>query len=281
MRVGEDRSAMKYTIGEFAKILGVTTDTLRVYEKRGIVSPRKDVINNYRYYTDLDCRNILMSRWYRSLDLPLKQATQLTTDSTVADIRSSVERKRRDLEREIEENRRLLVRLEEISRDFEGLDASLDRCFLTEKPGIYRIQQTRGNDLLVEDDLRKTVSRWMELLPHSFFSLHIPLAEIDLNRVDMEHNWGLALREEDFLYYGLEATGEIEFLPPCQCVAGVITTNNEEPLLKEKLMPLLDYAYAHKYRPAGDIHGRLLLSEREITGKYRTFIEAVLPVEAT
>ena len=33
---------MKYTIGKFSEILGVTVDTLRLYEKRGIIKPIKD-----------------------------------------------------------------------------------------------------------------------------------------------------------------------------------------------------------------------------------------------
>ncbi|WP_340008072.1 MerR family transcriptional regulator [Paenibacillus sp. FSL K6-0276] len=53
---------MKYCIGEFASILGVTADTLRLYEKHDIVRPTKDNSNNYRYFNDLDVRDLLMSR---------------------------------------------------------------------------------------------------------------------------------------------------------------------------------------------------------------------------
>ena len=41
-----------YTIGETAKLLGVTTQTLRHYEKIGILNPRKiDEHTGYRYYS--------------------------------------------------------------------------------------------------------------------------------------------------------------------------------------------------------------------------------------
>lgn len=39
---------MKYSIGEFAEIIGVTTDTLRLYEKYNIITPTRDEKNNYR-----------------------------------------------------------------------------------------------------------------------------------------------------------------------------------------------------------------------------------------
>jgi len=39
-----------YKIGEIAKLLGVSVDTLRLYDKKGIVSPMR-MDNGYRYYT--------------------------------------------------------------------------------------------------------------------------------------------------------------------------------------------------------------------------------------
>lgn len=44
---------MSYTIGEFSKKSGLSIDTLRYYEKLGIISSQRD-INNRRIYTDED-----------------------------------------------------------------------------------------------------------------------------------------------------------------------------------------------------------------------------------
>ena len=41
---------MKYKIGDVARILGVSTDILRYYERKGVVTPEKDESNDYRYY---------------------------------------------------------------------------------------------------------------------------------------------------------------------------------------------------------------------------------------
>ncbi len=68
---------MKYTISEFAELLGITVDTLRLYEKYEIIKPFKDKKNNYRYFDDIDARNMLMSRWYRSLEIPIQEAALL------------------------------------------------------------------------------------------------------------------------------------------------------------------------------------------------------------
>ena len=43
----------KYHIGELAAYYGVSSDTLRLYDKKGILSPKKDV-NGYRVYSRED-----------------------------------------------------------------------------------------------------------------------------------------------------------------------------------------------------------------------------------
>lgn len=44
---------ISYSIGEFANIIGVTTSTLRFYEKEGLLTPHRNE-NNIREYTDQD-----------------------------------------------------------------------------------------------------------------------------------------------------------------------------------------------------------------------------------
>ena len=45
---------MRYTISEMASLLGVTTHTLRYYEKMGLIRPEVNEETGYRYYTVTD-----------------------------------------------------------------------------------------------------------------------------------------------------------------------------------------------------------------------------------
>ena len=42
---------MQYKIGKIAKIMGVTPEAIRHYERLGLIVPFKDPETNYRYYT--------------------------------------------------------------------------------------------------------------------------------------------------------------------------------------------------------------------------------------
>ena len=39
-----------YKIGEAARLLGLSTEALRYYERKGLIVPHKDSISNYRYF---------------------------------------------------------------------------------------------------------------------------------------------------------------------------------------------------------------------------------------
>ena len=91
MSEGRGDKNLKYMIGYFASILGLTTDTLRLYEKHDIVSPQKDDHNHYRYFSDLDARNLLMSRWFRSAEMSLQETVVLVNESPTGCILRSFE----------------------------------------------------------------------------------------------------------------------------------------------------------------------------------------------
>lgn len=47
-----------YYIAEFAKIVGVYKDTVRNYQKRGLLPDRRNTANNYRIFTDGDVKTM-------------------------------------------------------------------------------------------------------------------------------------------------------------------------------------------------------------------------------
>lgn len=48
----------RYLIGDVANLMGMSRDTLRHYEKRGLVTAKK-AENGYRYYTEADISRLI------------------------------------------------------------------------------------------------------------------------------------------------------------------------------------------------------------------------------
>ncbi|MCI8308019.1 MAG: MerR family transcriptional regulator [Lachnospiraceae bacterium] len=58
--------------GEFAKLCKTTRDTLRYYDKMGILTPKKNEENGYRYYSHNQITTFYFINAYRTLDCPVK-----------------------------------------------------------------------------------------------------------------------------------------------------------------------------------------------------------------
>ena len=64
---------MRYPIGRISKLLGLSTETIRTYERKGIVHPQKNE-NGYRTFHVLDIGTLLRCRSYSCFGLSLSEA---------------------------------------------------------------------------------------------------------------------------------------------------------------------------------------------------------------
>lgn len=63
-----------FSVGEAAKMVRTTSETLRHYDRIGLVKPsKKDEWTNYRYYTEQDIVRLNTVRALQQMDLPLQE----------------------------------------------------------------------------------------------------------------------------------------------------------------------------------------------------------------
>ena len=67
---------MRYRVKEVSRITGIPVDTLRYFEKIGVISPEIDKNNNYRYYSAWDINFLFEYLNYRKLEYSSKDLIQ-------------------------------------------------------------------------------------------------------------------------------------------------------------------------------------------------------------
>ncbi|SMP54153.1 MerR family transcriptional regulator [Anoxynatronum buryatiense] len=268
---------MKYTIGEFAALLGVTVDTLRLYEKHGIISPMKNDKNQYRYFDDLDARNLLSSRWLRSLSLSLPEAARLTGDVPLQQITGSLQQAAQTLEAEIREKERQLQRLKETNEEIAALNTRLNQCYFRQMPGFYRLRQTDMNTLLKNEALLQRVSEWMNSLPFAFFSFRIEQEAITSEAAIFPYSWGLAMEVDEAARRQITIDEHIEIIPPASCLTAVIRGTGDEDITRKSIVFMLENIRGQGLHPDGDVFGKIVLTHRH-QGKRWAYLEVNIPV---
>ena len=64
---------MEYSIQELARLSGVTSRTLRWYDKIGLLKPSRIAESGYRYYGEAEVNRLQDILYYRALGVELSQ----------------------------------------------------------------------------------------------------------------------------------------------------------------------------------------------------------------
>jgi putative AdoMet-dependent methyltransferase len=71
-----------YSIKEVSEIFNITTNKVRFYEKKGLINPKRDMDNDYRYFTEDDLIKLQTILMYRELDIPIENIKDIFTDES-------------------------------------------------------------------------------------------------------------------------------------------------------------------------------------------------------
>lgn len=71
---------MAYTVGQVAKLAGVTVRTLHHYDEVALLSPSGRTSAGYRRYDDADLERLQLIRYYRELGFPLDEIAAILDD---------------------------------------------------------------------------------------------------------------------------------------------------------------------------------------------------------
>src|SRR5213594_3251707 len=111
----------RLTIGDVARQAGVRIETLRHYEREGLVASPPRSVSNYRLYPEDTVRRVRFIKRAQELGFSLKEikellALRIAPGSTRADVRKRADTKMADIEEKIQHLRAMkkaLVRLTE------------------------------------------------------------------------------------------------------------------------------------------------------------------------
>lgn len=111
------------TIGRLARGAGVGAETLRYYERLGLIRPQRRTESNYRLYGIEAARRLAFIRRAQALGFSLEEIRELLSlhhraDAGAAEVKAIAERRIREVE----------ARLDDLERMRDGLQALAAQC---------------------------------------------------------------------------------------------------------------------------------------------------------
>lgn len=130
MKIRDDN----YTVGYLAKFYGVSTDTVRLYDKKGVLLSEKNDENNYRIYSRDDMIMMDFIVKLRTLDIPLSDIKKITGDLGIEETHAYCLEKIKQIEEEIERLSALKEKTEELVTSINAIHSHLDKVTVRESP---------------------------------------------------------------------------------------------------------------------------------------------------
>ena len=221
---------MRYKIGDVAKILGISPDLLRYYEKKGVVKPVKDQNNDYRYYEPWDINFLIDCLWYKNFGFGIEQVAQIVNKSNYEDIVSMMEEKDAEIEASIQWQEMLLRRMRQYLQNIRTIKDYLGKCDLVYSPEIVRYLNRFNYSFDNSKELQSLSGQWLQYMPlvHRCFEIE----QADLQNMTDNFAWGLSLTMEYIRELNIPIHPPAMHFPSEPSVHSVFTSSGKNAFLR-------------------------------------------------
>jgi len=133
-----DKGWIMYRIGELAQLFELKTDTLRFYEKHGLLSPSSRTDSGYRIYTQSDAERLRFIVRAKGVGFTLADIAELLSieldksNWACADVKGLVDDKLANVEAKIAELNHFQLSLQRLSQACCGGPESAEHCSILE-----------------------------------------------------------------------------------------------------------------------------------------------------
>lgn len=272
----EGGTGVQYKIGNVARMLGISRDLLRYYEKKGVVHPRKDQLNDYRYYDTWDINFLLDCIWYKQFGFGIDQIAHMVTDCGYGELLSELGDKTEEIERRLRHQELLLRRLNEHRAQIERVKDYIGKCDIQESPELF-CYLNRFNAAF--DDSQETLDlsqNWLKYMP--FTQRYFEIRQSDLLEKRDDFAWGFSLTMDYVKELDIAREPLVAHLPACRSIHSAFKSSGKSGFSPRHIDYMVEYAEQNGLHICGSARGNLvcsILDEGRLTG----FFEVWLPIE--
>ena len=175
------------TISEISKLLGLSTDTIRFYEKKGLVHPHVNPENNYRMYTLMNVLELLDVIYYRHLDFPLSDIYELSKTLKPSYTIELIEKKEEETKRKIYYEQQLLKKISHIKSMFHMIEHHENECSIQDfKESIILFEGKDKEDIFIHDIQYMTQDQFVLCAFYTHYELKKDQMELKRTFVSIE-----------------------------------------------------------------------------------------------
>lgn len=243
----------KYTISEMATLLGVSTHTLRYYEKIGILAPEVNEQTGYRYYTVLDTRRFNLSRQLFSAGVPLETCAKLMSGLPESEIEQILVHQITALQKESERIQSAIRYLQDTLELVPAMQNAYSTIYIEHLKPMWRLNLSVLEKADPDPVLEREKQIWLEQMPATFWVSKIPHEELcRFAQGTIGYGYGLMCYAEDAHKLGLRRTPDVELVPGGDYAVLLHQKNDRLPWRWDDIRPMSEFLQERGVTNFGD-----------------------------
>lgn len=135
---------MEYKIGEVSRILNISKEMIRYYEKQGILKPSRKEDNNYRTYSVMDVFLLMEIIRYQSIHFGIKDISKLLNEHYLENYSQYLYHYYQEIDQDIIKKILLKERVKELAEKIETCKYNIAKCWVKNVPAYQLVFLTSG-----------------------------------------------------------------------------------------------------------------------------------------
>lgn len=256
---------------ELADLFNTTIDTLRYYEKIGLLHPIRNPENNYRYFTSSDIETLGIVMELLRLRFPLSEIKELVTTRSVDQTLSILHKEEIALKQQISQ-------LETTLSSIQSRIGFMNHILYETPLETIQLQHfpERNSIKISDEDIEEDIFEISIIKYMKENSITVPLVgACDFYALDLEH----FLKTQELIVRGVfYYTNDNHYnhnytLPAGSYLTLAFLSKKESDLSYKFLNELIDYMNDHNLTPKSDIYSFYMIDETESSNKEEHIIE--------
>ena len=252
---------MRYLTNELAKLLGVTTNTIRRYEDSNFLKPKRDS-SNYRYYEEYDISKAAIIRLYIKCGFSHDEIRAML-DKDTFEIQSIYQSKLDNIDFHLERLKRLRHWLKDNLQLMNTVNELRDKFYIMNCTALKYVVFKDNDNILKEKERLNIINYFMYEAPEVQLMQIFKLENLENNEFLPQTIW--AVKEKDIEKFNMtdiiNTNKYVKTYPSVKCLFGVIEISSADIydinkfnlLRKEFLLKAKKYTDDNNYSISGDI----------------------------
>ncbi|MCD8027130.1 MAG: MerR family transcriptional regulator [Erysipelotrichaceae bacterium] len=259
---------MSYRIGELAKMLNISSEMIRYYEKNGVIHPQRDKSNNYRIYTMMDVFTLTEAIQLKSFEINIKDIDNMKSHDYTQNLITYLSQYKDNLVNQLNYYQLLIERIDELIDRNTTTYININNYWIKNIPSYdnYFLLQSKGNTY-------HKIKNQEHVIQSIYNDKNIPFVDSIIEFNNDFNNWYF-VSDKKYTHVLTLPNEAKESSCTSLCLCSIIDMGDIGYFNNDCIKPLQEYAL----KQTGKITG-LLSSRGTDKEQYHRYMELRMPIQ--